>query len=72
MVKKERLTDWLIDRILFLNSEDISTKANSHICRCYSTTNNQDIHSEILWLRERDREAAVNDILLLVKKWSGT
>ena len=40
----------LIDSTLFLNGEDISTKADSHICRCYSTTNNQDIH------RERERE----------------
>ena len=40
--------DWLIDWTLFLNGEDISTKADSHVCRCYSTTNNQDIHSEIL------------------------
>ena len=36
------------DYIIFLNlfgtvdGEDISTKADSHICRCYSTTNNQD------------------------------
>ena len=29
----------------------IITKADSHICRCYSTTNNQDIHSDIM--RER-------------------
>ena len=43
------LMDWLIDWTLFLNGEDISTKADSHICCCYSTTNNQDIHSEILW-----------------------
>ena len=43
------LRDWLIDWTLFLNGEDISSKADSHIGRCYSTTNNQDIHSEILW-----------------------
>ena len=43
--------NWLIDLTLFLNSEDISTKADSHICRCYSTTNNQDIYSELLWQR---------------------
>ena len=47
----DREVDWLIDWILFLNGEDISTKADSHICRCYNTTNNQDIHSEILWQR---------------------
>ena len=44
-VEREREIDWT----LFLNGEDISTKADSHICRCYSTTNNQDIHSQILW-----------------------
>ena len=33
--------------VLFLNGEDISTKADSHICRCYSTTNNQDIHRAV-------------------------
>ena len=31
---------------LFLNGEDISTKADWHICRCYSTTNNRDIRDE--------------------------
>ena len=36
------------ERNLFLSGEDISTKADSHICRCYSTTNNQNIHNEIL------------------------
>ena len=41
----ERLIDWT----LFLNGEDISTKADSHIYCCYSTTNNQYIHSEIFW-----------------------
>ena len=41
-------TDLLIDRTLFLNGEDISTKADSHICHIYSATNNQDIHSEIV------------------------
>ena len=45
----------MTDLTLFLNGEDISTKADSHICRCYSTTNNQDSHSEILE-RERERE----------------
>ena len=40
---------WLIDETLFLNSGDISTKADSHICHWYSTANNQDILSEILW-----------------------
>ena len=43
--------DWLIDWTLFLNGKDISTTADSHICRCYNTTNNQDIHSEILLQR---------------------
>ena len=38
----------MIDITLFLNGEDISTKADSHICRCYSTTNNQDIQSNIM------------------------
>ena len=33
----------------------ISTKADSHICRCYSTANNQDIHSEILWQKDIDK-----------------
>ncbi len=47
--------DWLIDWTLFLNGEDISTKADSHICRCYSTTNNQDIHSEILLQKAIDK-----------------
>ena len=46
---------WLIDRTLFLNGEDISTKADSHICRCYNTTNNQDIHSEILLQKDIDK-----------------
>ena len=41
---KERLTD----RTLFLNGENTNTKADSPICRCYSTTNSQDILSEIL------------------------
>ena len=47
--------DWLIDWTLFLNGEDISTKADSHICRCYSTTNNQNIHSEILLQKDIDK-----------------
>ena len=46
-----RLTDWT----LFLNGEDISTKVDSHICRCYNATNNQDIHSEILLLKDIDK-----------------
>ena len=50
--ERERdLTDWN----LFLNGEDIGTKADSHICRCYSTTNNQDIHSEILLQKAVDK-----------------
>ena len=47
--------DWLIDWILFLNGEDISTKADSYICHCYNTTNNQDIHSEILLQKDIDK-----------------
>ena len=47
--------DWLIDWTLFLNGEDISTKADSHICCCYSATNNQNIHSEILWQKAIDK-----------------
>ena len=43
-----------IDWTLFLNGED-STKADSHICRCYNTTNNQDIHSEILLQKDIDK-----------------
>ena len=46
------LIDWLIDWTLFLKGEDISTKADSHICRCYSTTNNQNFHSDILWQKD--------------------
>ena len=46
--------DCLFALILFLNGEDISAKADLRICRCYSTTNNQDIHSQILWERERE------------------
>ena len=44
---RDRQTDRLTDRhTLFLNDEDIRTKADSHyICRCYSTANNQNIHS---------------------------
>ena len=53
--EEEEEEDWLIDWTLFLNSEDISTKADSHICRCYSTTNNQDIHSEILLQKDIDK-----------------
>ena len=50
-----REIDWLIDWTLFLNGEDISTKADSHICRCSNTTNNQDIHSEILLQKDIDK-----------------
>ena len=39
---------------MFLNGEDISTKADSHICRCYNT-NSQDIHSEILLQKDIDK-----------------
>ena len=49
--ERERLIEWT----LFLNGEDISTKADSHICRCYSTTNNQGIHSQILWQKGIDK-----------------
>ena len=55
------LTDWLIDWLNFidwlieLNGEDNSTKADSYICRCYSTTNNQDIHSDILLQKAIDK-----------------
>ena len=52
---REVLTDWLIDWTLFLNSEDISTKADARICRCYSTANNQDIQSEILLQKDIDK-----------------
>ena len=45
----------VIDWTLFLNGKDISTKADSHICRCYNTTNNQDIHSEILLQKDMDK-----------------
>ena len=48
-------TDWLIEWTLFLNGKDISAKADSHICRCHSTTNNQDIHSEILLQKAIDK-----------------
>ena len=53
--------DWLIDWTLFLNGEDTSTKADSHICRCYSTTNNQEREGDLdqrlarAWM-ERERE----------------
>ena len=53
--------DWLIDWTLFLNGEDISTKADSHICRCYSTTNNQDIHSQIQWQKAIDKYSINNN-----------
>ena len=53
--------DWLIDWTLFLNGEDISTKANSRICRCYSTTNNQDIHSQISWQKAIDKYSINNN-----------
>ena len=50
--QRERdLIDWLT---LFLNGEDISTKADSLTCHCYSTTNKQDIHSEI-WQKAIDK-----------------
>ena len=34
--RRERERERLIDSTLFLNGEDISTKADSHICRCYN------------------------------------
>ena len=52
---REREIDWLTDWTLFLNGEDISTKADLHICRCYNTTHNQDIHSEILLQKDIDK-----------------
>ena len=48
---RERLIDWT----LFLNGEDINIKADSHICHCYSTNNNQDIHCEILLQKAIDK-----------------
>ena len=30
-------------------------KPDSHICCCYNTTNNQDIHSEILLQKDIDK-----------------
>ena len=36
-------------------------KADSHICCCYSTTNNQDICSEILWEKDIDKYSINND-----------
>ena len=60
-LKNHRYSHCLIDWILFLNGEDISTKADSHICRCYSTTNNQDIHSEILWKKAIDKYSINNN-----------
>ena len=41
--------------IIIIKGEDISTKADSHICRCYNATNNQDIHSEILLQKDIDK-----------------
>ena len=43
---RERGTERERGDTLFLNGEDISTKADWHICRCYSTTNNRDIRNE--------------------------
>jgi len=60
--EEEWLIDWLIDWTLFLNGEDISTNADSHICRCYNTTNNQDIHSEILWQTDIEKYNIDNNI----------
>ena len=37
----------------------MTTKADSYICRCYSTTNNQDIHGEILLQKAIDKTASV-------------
>ena len=45
----------MTDLTLFLNGEDISTKADSHICRCYSTANNQNIRSQTLWQKAIDK-----------------
>ena len=64
------IKDWLIiDETLILNAEDISTKADSHICRCYSTTNNQDIHSEILWQKDIDKYGINNNNNNTVREW---
>ena len=61
LISWDWLIGWLIDWTLFLNGEDISTKADSHICRCYSTTNNQDIHSQILWQKAIDKYSISNN-----------
>ena len=50
-----KVIDWLIDWTLFLNGEDTSTKADSRICRCCSTTNIRDICSEILLEKDIDK-----------------
>ena len=50
--------DWL--KTLFVNGKDISTKADSHICHCYSTTNNQDFLSEI-WQKDIDKYSTNNN-----------
>ena len=41
------------------------THSHTHICRCYSTTNNQDIHSEISWQKAIDRYSIIKTKLIL-------
>ena len=42
------MINWLTDYTLFLKGEYISRKADWHTCRCYSTTGNEDIHTDML------------------------
>ena len=49
-------------KLYFFNCEDISTKAESHICRCYSITNNQDI-------QEKERKGGAYARALCVVCW---
>ena len=44
----------------------LGRKADSHICCCYSATNNQDVRSEILW--QKDTNTASRIIITHVKR----
>ena len=58
----ERLIDWFFVKLYFSTVKIIiSARADSHICRCYNTTNNQDIHSEILCQTDIDKYSISNN-----------
>ena len=59
--RASRGTDWLI-KLYFWTVKILAKNANFHICRCCSTTNNEDIHGEILWLKDIDKYSINNNI----------